>query len=298
MKTHVYLSPHLDDAVFSCSGSMLTEIRSGVKVVVLTLFSGTGRESSKPFQHRPLEDDEALRILGASTKRLNLPDAFYRRATFYRMNKTTASFARLMQLTHPADRAYGRIVLRKVEAALEKLNPDRVYAPLGVGAHIDHRLTFLAAVSLLRRWEFKFYEDRPYALIPSAIRFRFMQIGWRPAIGRGTEDMRSSRKDVICKRYLRGLGSMGLLQGKGGAIFQREIRREGRSRHTPERDARAEIFRLPPRDLKVTGKAIAAYRSQAFLIFGSPTHFFDKIQKQGQERNEPSRYFERYWLID
>jgi LmbE family N-acetylglucosaminyl deacetylase len=37
---HVYLSPHLDDAVLSCGGLIHRQVRAGQPPLVITLFSG------------------------------------------------------------------------------------------------------------------------------------------------------------------------------------------------------------------------------------------------------------------
>jgi hypothetical protein len=43
----------------------------------------------------------------------------------------------------------------------------RIYAPLGIGNHVDHQLCYRAGVELARNGrEVFFYEDLPYALIP------------------------------------------------------------------------------------------------------------------------------------
>ena len=58
---------------------------------------------------------------------------------------------------------------------LARLEPQRVYLPLGIGGHVDHQLTRDAGIALLhdaRRWvmpgvdwtgQLAFYEDFPYA---------------------------------------------------------------------------------------------------------------------------------------
>ncbi len=58
---------------------------------------------------------------------------------------------------------------------LARLEPQRVYVPLGIGGHVDHQLTRNAGIALLhdaRRWvmpgvdwtgQLVFYEDFPYA---------------------------------------------------------------------------------------------------------------------------------------
>ena len=40
MLTHVYLSPHLDDAVLSCGGMIHRQAQAGERVVVVTVCAG------------------------------------------------------------------------------------------------------------------------------------------------------------------------------------------------------------------------------------------------------------------
>ena len=60
-------------------------------------------------------------------------------------------------------------------------SPDaatRIYAPLGVGKHVDHQIVHLAAQELAARgWDVWFYEDIPYALKPMALDARLTEIG-------------------------------------------------------------------------------------------------------------------------
>jgi LmbE family N-acetylglucosaminyl deacetylase len=96
MALRVYLSPHLDDAVFSCGGLILRQTNAGDDVQVVTVFTGDppvgeltpfayelhrrwGGEGS-PMGLRRAEDLVACGRLGASVVHLGLADAVYRRA--------------------------------------------------------------------------------------------------------------------------------------------------------------------------------------------------------------------------
>src|SRR5207253_7421556 len=52
----------------------------------------------------------------------------------------------------------------------------RVFAPLGVGHHVDHQLVFLAARHLGPRYGVLFYEDYPYATKPGAFSARLEEL--------------------------------------------------------------------------------------------------------------------------
>jgi LmbE family N-acetylglucosaminyl deacetylase len=52
----------------------------------------------------------------------------------------------------------------------------RVFAPLGVGNHVDHQLLFWAARRLGPRYGVLFYEDYPYAAKPGALHSRLASL--------------------------------------------------------------------------------------------------------------------------
>jgi hypothetical protein len=91
------LSPHLDDAVLSCGGLIADTHRHGVDSLVITVFNGRptlpvsspakrfharcGLADDHAMAQRECEDDEALDIVGASTRRLDLLEALYRKGS-------------------------------------------------------------------------------------------------------------------------------------------------------------------------------------------------------------------------
>ncbi len=174
MALRVYVSPHLDDAVFSCGGLIARQKARGDEVVVLTVCAGDppvgeltpfaydlhrrwGGEGS-PMGLRRAEDHVACGRLGAAVVHLPIPDAIYRRSAhgeaFY--PDSASLFGAMMAGDAPR--------IDETAAALERAIPSEseVYVPLGVGGHVDHLLTRRAAERLfLPRW---YYRDLPYAL--------------------------------------------------------------------------------------------------------------------------------------
>lgn len=168
----VYLSPHLDDAVLSCGARIAHEVAAGNEVRVVTVFTADEPlESPSPLaaelarwwhlprgqvmRARRAEDDEALARLGARRDHLGLPEAPYRSAggeAFYR------DLAALFGEVHPADEAE---MTPRLLARFREIPADaRLVAPLGVGAHVDHRLVRRALEATGRAlW---FYEEFPY----------------------------------------------------------------------------------------------------------------------------------------
>jgi LmbE family N-acetylglucosaminyl deacetylase len=202
----LFVSPHPDDTALSCGGQVLQLAGRGEDVAIVTVFSGSGPYNRlTPYQRLALgfgsqdrweggaggdsaatrtagdasgsnrgdvagaerattphevmsrrrEEDRAYaRIAGATLVQLNLPDAVFR---------GYAGDEQLFGEPEGDDPA----PVRELRAIVRDLAPDRVYVPLAVGGHVDHRLVRSACMALLETvldpaavW---FYEDFPYA---------------------------------------------------------------------------------------------------------------------------------------
>lgn len=178
---HVYLSPHLDDAVLSCGGAIHHHAAAGEKGLAITIFAGEFKGAAPPpfalEQHgywgnppRPMalrraEDVAALTLLGAAVLHLDYLDAVYRAAPSGQWMYTDLDT--LLGEVHPDDPIYhdGAVGLADQLAGLiPRQAAPLIYAPLGAGHHVDHQLVHLAARHLLGLgYKVVFYEDYPYA---------------------------------------------------------------------------------------------------------------------------------------
>jgi LmbE family N-acetylglucosaminyl deacetylase len=174
MALRVYLSPHLDDAVFSCGGLMARQISVGDDVQVVTAFAGDppvgeltpfayelhhrwGGEGS-PMGLRRAEDLVACGRLGAAVMQLSFVDAIYRRAAGGRPFHPDAESLFIA----PTDEE-STLVETLVEALARSIAREaEVYLPLAIGSHVDHILTRRAGERSGRAaW---YYREIPYAL--------------------------------------------------------------------------------------------------------------------------------------
>ncbi len=183
---HIYLSPHPDDAVLSCGGTMARQTVAEEAVLVVTIFAGdpdlthlsplaedlhaTWGHPPAPYATRRAEDRAAMRHLGAGFLHLGFREAIYRfdagSAPLYPDEES------LFDRPHPADAP----LIVRLEAVLRSLvcglDPTTLYAPLAVGQHVDHQLVSQVASRLLSPPETApdlwYYEDFPYAtgLVP------------------------------------------------------------------------------------------------------------------------------------
>lgn len=172
MPTALFISPHLDDVAFSCGGTFATLAQAGWQCVLLTVFTrsvphptgfalacqtdkGLGPEVDY-LALRRAEDTAAARHLGAAAVRwLDLPEAPHRG-----YHSPAALFANLL----PAD-DIGPELTTLLAAAVSETAPQLIFAPQGLGLHVDHRQVMLAvqaavppAVPVL--W----YRDTPYII--------------------------------------------------------------------------------------------------------------------------------------
>jgi LmbE family N-acetylglucosaminyl deacetylase len=173
MLAHLYLSPHLDDAVFSCGGLMALQDARGEPISVLTLFAGDPPDYriseyaaelhtrwgkvGPPIAMRRAEDRLACGRLGASVVHLEFPDAIYR---------VDESDNPLFPHSDSLFEGIGSDeegLLKDLVHELQEINFEHatVYCPLALGGHVDHRITRAAAELL--NVELVYYADMPYA---------------------------------------------------------------------------------------------------------------------------------------
>ena len=170
MPTALVLSPHLDDAAFSCGGSMAQLADAGWRCVMATAFTATvlpvtgfalacqldkGLEPDIDYMAlRREEDRAAAAILGVADLRwLDLPEAPHR---------GYGSAAALFGAVREDDAAW-RPLADRIAALLDESQPDLVLAPQGLGSHVDHRQMIRAVQDAAPR-HLAFYRDTPYAL--------------------------------------------------------------------------------------------------------------------------------------
>jgi LmbE family N-acetylglucosaminyl deacetylase len=169
----VYLSPHLDDVAFSCGGLGWEQVRSGQQVAVWTICAGdpppgplsgfaqslherweVGREA---VPQRRSEDMRGCQRMGAAWRHFPIPDCIYRKSpesgeALY--NSEEGLFGEIHSEEGALVDRLGQMLKGQLPAGA------RVVCPLGLGGHVDHRLTRAAAERTGRPlW---YYADYPY----------------------------------------------------------------------------------------------------------------------------------------
>lgn len=171
----IYLSPHLDDAVYSCGGLIAEQTQAGDQVAIWTVCAG----EPEPDRFSPLaealharwetgpqsvaarrrEDRQAVARLLAVPRHLDLLDCIYRKhpeAGEFLYPTLEAVFGPL----HPVEEG----LVDWLAGWLREEVPAGavVVCPLALGGHVDHRLTRAA----VERAGIRpcFYADFPYAV--------------------------------------------------------------------------------------------------------------------------------------
>jgi len=153
----VFVSAHEGEASLSCAARLDAERRRGRCTMVVALFRGPGEEAEPGAVSMGLAD-AASRLPGHAA----LPVAVF--------GGEAAQDECLLE-----SRAILGEVFRRTQAR-------QIYLPLGVGGHVDHRIAHEAGVEALPTQsglDVFFYEERPDALVPGAVRMRLGQMGVR-----------------------------------------------------------------------------------------------------------------------
>ena len=171
MPTALFLSPHLDDVAFSCAGTLLRLQRAGWDTPVVTVFTlsvphpqgfalrcqtDKGIAPSVDYMAlRRAEDAEFARLLGISDAQYwPLPEAPHRG-----YDAPPALFAGMR-----FDDTIWHEVAERLRAYVSAREPQLVFAPQGLGNHVDHlqliRAVHEAGLAGLTLW----YRDTPYAI--------------------------------------------------------------------------------------------------------------------------------------
>lgn len=189
---HIILSPHLDDAIFSCGGLINNLHQAGEAVTVINVCAGQPQDgnlspfaleyhrswgnSPDPVGLRLEEDHRALSLWSIQGIYWPTPDSIYR------VIDGKPAYPDQAALFGPPQPQEEQDLLADWQSrwqALE-LTPDAVclYAPLGAGGHVDHVLVSKFARSLdLAGWKTWYYEDFPHAYDQITLNAAFLPFG-------------------------------------------------------------------------------------------------------------------------
>jgi len=172
---HIFLSPHLDDAILSAGNYICTLCAQKKHILIVTIFSSfrsrfpsfdawknivhAGCMTPTQFEKkRKKEDSQAMDLLGVPFHHMDYIDGGFRKNE--KGKHLYPSFADVFRGDiSPEDKA----LIPKIQASLSSIirPSDTLYAPLAFGNHIDHIIT-RQIVSTFPNTTY-FWLDQPYA---------------------------------------------------------------------------------------------------------------------------------------
>jgi len=177
---HIFLSPHLDDAVFSCGGTIASLINNKDKVTVITINTASPLKVELPkklqkfanYDERLLEDHNALNFLktdffywGYTERAFAKPEITSLKDIFSTPKEGLEGFKNIERIKNDIDNLF------------KKNENLHIYVPLGIGNHYDHLELFIAALQYIKENyaynKFSFYEDA-YTYFGNALRQRHL----------------------------------------------------------------------------------------------------------------------------
>ncbi len=180
----IFLSPHLDDAAFSCGGLIWELEQRDEQVEVWSIFAGDPPDRPlsvfaqqlhhrweagvRAVQTRREEDAAACVVLGAVYRHFDFPDCIYRLDDYGR-----AVIREEEDLFQPDYRGETQLVGQLRSLLGEALDEhDRLAVPFAIGEHIDHQLVRRAVAGL---HPVLWYADYPYSAEDSELLFQWVQ---------------------------------------------------------------------------------------------------------------------------
>ena len=171
MPRALFLSPHLDDVVFSCGGLAASLADDGWETVLVTVFTRSvvpaagfalacqldkGLSPDTDYMAlRRAEDQAAARLLSFGTVRwLDMLEAPHRG-----YNSPPELFGDI-----PASDSVRVELTSQFLALAAEFQPDLILAPQGLGGHVDHQQVVAAACRSFPADRTAFYRDTPYAI--------------------------------------------------------------------------------------------------------------------------------------
>ncbi len=158
------LGPHCDDIAYSLAGRLISGAESGRHLQLLTIFSEsrfapyapgvTSQAQVSALRHA--EESNFCAALHLEHARLGLAEAPLRGYP----DVDSLFIDSDVLLEDPMVACLEQCLRQRIERGV----PARVFAPLGIGGHVDHRITRAAAQRVFGNvCPLFFYEDLPYA---------------------------------------------------------------------------------------------------------------------------------------
>jgi len=176
----LFVSPHLDDAIYSCGGTLAKLIKEKNEVLIATVFSASplaagslssfAQEIHKRWQQanpdstdlveiRRTEDAAACEVLNIEYTHLDFLDCIYRNNSQGWLYDTDE---KLFGTVDDSENELKQEIIQKVQLIENLGKQTKVYCPLAIGDHVDHQLVKQALTESDLADQLIFYQDYPY----------------------------------------------------------------------------------------------------------------------------------------
>lgn len=291
----LYVSPHMDDAVYSCGGQIALERAAGKRILIVTVF-GNGDDAPEAlargqgvfgdYAQRKREERAAADCLDVDHLWLNLPDLLVRKKSLAELLRYGVGFVDL-----PGDDLQARLYASLAALSAQLLAAQgSVFFPLAVGGHPDHRIVHSVARAFCAHepHDVWFYEDVPYAQVRALRDDRLRQLGQR----RPDALLASTREthDFVFAHAPRWQRPLTLLLLGAHTLLNRTL-----FALTPRRPAALGEGDLHERlidsviDKKV--EAMRGYSTQTAYFYAPGDALYQQLVRSGDH------YVERYWRL-
>ncbi|HEV1882529.1 TPA: PIG-L family deacetylase, partial [Streptococcus pneumoniae] len=177
---YIFLSPHLDDAIFSCSDYISKLTSEGEIVLVITIFSGyplsqqlqpSAKQFHKlcnlgkyPIEERKKEDRLACERLQCDFRHLSYYECLYRK------DRNGNFLYRHIYSELKNEDTLKNDIIKELLMHLD--DKCVVYCPLSLGDHVDHVFVNSIGRALeFMRYKVIYYEDFPYVSDSSMVSY-------------------------------------------------------------------------------------------------------------------------------
>ena len=291
----ICFSPHLDDAVLSCCAKLSQDIKNGRQVLVVTIFDrGDDNEKRRiEYAARHKEDANALHKLGADSLLLDFKDAPIRDARY--------DLYENMHLDPWLDKPLIWEVVSTVQKLIDENPSAELLFPLGVGSHIDHRLTFAVSQNLRGIANMVFYEDKPYLFVEHFLNIRLQELDLslqEPA----PADLQPLLGSSLIKSFVESFRTILLFRKvpPAGISRFRNILKWCRrfNLSSPSGTQKLAIaYTVTESDVLKMSALVNCYPSQVEGMFGDIQHFTELNNRLAKRYGMQTSYVERYWKV-
>jgi LmbE family N-acetylglucosaminyl deacetylase len=171
MSNALFLSPHLDDVAFSCGGTLIKLADEKWQTILCTIFTKSVPDPQgfalacqldkgllteiDYMQLRRAEDAEFASIANVSKlTHLDFAEAPHRGYN---------SAPDLFDGIHKGDEIWREVAV-EISEIVKEFEPSVIFAPQGIGNHVDHLQTIKAILSNDVATQIFWYRDTPYAI--------------------------------------------------------------------------------------------------------------------------------------